>query len=99
MLGLQAQHGQVVEVRAFAEHLARLCRDLDAALLQALDGITAQTPLCYMQTPGSHTMTVATTNCGPLGWVSDPRGYRYAAADPHAGQRWPAMPPCFADLA
>lgn len=81
-----------VLLRAFA-------RDLDAALLQAIDGITAQAPLRHMQTPGGHTMAVATTNCGPLGWVSDPQGYRYAPACPHTGRPWPAMPSCFADLA
>ena len=74
-------------------------RHLDAALLDAIDAITAQAPLRHMQTPGGHTMTVATTSCGALGWVSDPHGYRYAAFDPKTGQPWPAMPACFADLA
>jgi alkylated DNA repair protein (DNA oxidative demethylase) len=74
-------------------------RDLDATLLHAIDAITAQAPLRHMQTPGGHTMTVSTTSCGALGWVSDPHGYRYAALDPHTGKPWPPMPACFADLA
>jgi DNA oxidative demethylase len=44
-------------------------------------------------------MSVAMTNCGPLGWVSDRRGYRYDAIDPDSGQRWPEMPTVFLDLA
>ncbi len=69
------------------------------ALLHALNSITAQAPLRHMQTPGGHTMTVGTTSCGALGWVSDPHGYRYAARHPDSGNPWPAMPACLADLA
>ena len=52
-----------------------------------------------MQTPGGYTMSVANTNCGPVGWVSDTHGYRYAALDPLSGQPWPALPACFLALA
>lgn len=44
-------------------------------------------------------MSVGTTNCGALGWVSDTRGYRYVSADPVSGQPWPAMPESFLELA
>lgn len=44
-------------------------------------------------------MSVAMSNCGELGWVSDRTGYRYSAADPLSGQPWPPMPVCFAALA
>ena len=44
-------------------------------------------------------MSVAMTNCGALGWVSDARGYRYDACDPDSGRPWPAMPAAFGDLA
>ena len=74
-------------------------RAMDAPLLDALAVVTAQSPLRHMQTPGGHTMSVASTNCGPLGWVSSPEGYRYTAHDPQSGQPWPALPACFADLA
>lgn len=43
-------------------------------------------------------MSVAMTNCGALGWVSDRRGYRYDARDPESGKRWPPMPPSFLEL-
>jgi alkylated DNA repair protein (DNA oxidative demethylase) len=44
-------------------------------------------------------MSVATTSCGLLGWVSDPHGYRYAAHDPHSDKPWPTMPACLMALA
>jgi alkylated DNA repair protein (DNA oxidative demethylase) len=52
-----------------------------------------------MITPGGHRMSVAMTNCGHLGWVTDRRGYRYDANDPEAQKPWPAMPPSFRELA
>ena len=61
-------------------------------LLQAVEAVLQQAPLRHMQTPGGYTMSVATSSCGTLGWVSDPRGYRYARHDPLSGQAWPAMP-------
>jgi alkylated DNA repair protein (DNA oxidative demethylase) len=44
-------------------------------------------------------MSVAMTNCGRVGWVSDRTGYRYDAIDPDSGVRWPAMPAAFLALA
>lgn len=79
--------------------LRGFAQSMDAELLRAIEGVLAQAPLRYMQTPGGYTMSVGTTSCGSLGWVSDPRGYRYAAQDPLSGQPWPAMPVCFVDLA
>ena len=79
-------------LRAFA-------RDQAALLLQATEAVLAQAPLRHMQTPGGYTMSVATASCGALGWVSDARGYRYAACDPLSGQPWPAMPDCLVELA
>jgi DNA oxidative demethylase len=48
-----------------------------------------------MITPGGHEMTVAMTNCGPAGWVTDRRGYRYDRPDPVSGRPWPPMPQAF----
>ena len=44
-------------------------------------------------------MSVAMTNCGRVGWVSDRRGYRYDPIDPDSGKAWPLMPESFLDLA
>ena len=79
--------------------LRGLARAHDAALLQALEAVLAQAPPRHLRTPGGYTMSVLTTSCGPLGWVSDRHGYRYAPRSPHTGQAWPAMPACFAALA
>ena len=74
-------------------------RDGAPALLQAIESVLQQAPLRHLQTPGGYTMSVATTSCGALGWVSDAHGYRYAAQDPRTGEPWPAMPSCLTDLA
>jgi alkylated DNA repair protein (DNA oxidative demethylase) len=52
-----------------------------------------------MTTPGGYRMSVAMTNCGACGWISDHTGYRYVPCDPETGQPWPAMPEVFQALA
>ena len=44
-------------------------------------------------------MSVAMTNCGTAGWVTDRTGYRYTTRDPETDRPWPAMPERFTDLA
>lgn len=68
-------------------------------LLAALPRIEGVSPFRHLVTPGGYTMSVAMTNCGPLGWVSDRSGYRYDAIDPLSQKPWPAMPAAFARLA
>lgn len=68
-------------------------------LLAAIEQVTAAAPFRHLQTPGGLRMSVAMSNCGALGWISDRRGYRYEASDPLSGHPWPAMPDAFADLA
>ncbi len=70
-----------------------------ADLVAAVNRISALAPFRHMVTPGGHRMSVAMTNCGDAGWVSDRRGYRYARRDPDSGDTWPAMPTAFRDLA
>ncbi|BBK31395.1 DNA-N1-methyladenine dioxygenase [Stella humosa] len=69
------------------------------ALLAGVEQVAAAAPFRHMVTPGGFTMSVAMTNCGPAGWVSDRRGYRYDAIDPDGGRPWPAMPGAFRALA
>ena len=71
----------------------------EAALLAALRAVVAAAPLRHMVTPGGFRMSVAMTNCGAYGWVSDRSGYRYDAVDPASGAKWPEMPEAFAALA
>ncbi|PYS22395.1 MAG: DNA oxidative demethylase AlkB [Acidobacteria bacterium] len=68
-------------------------------LLSALQSIVSAAPFRHMVTPGGFRMSVAMTNCGHAGWVSDPSGYRYDPVDPNTGQPWPAMPAVFFDVA
>lgn len=79
--------------------LHRFAFEEAGALLQAVEAVLQQAPLRHLQTPGGYTMSVAMSNCGTLGWVSDPSGYRYAARDPLTGQPWPAMPAGLLSLA
>ena len=68
-------------------------------LIVALREIVAQAPFRHMFTPGGHQMSVAMTNCGSAGWVTDRSGYRYDSTDPESGKPWPPMPPSFLALA
>jgi alkylated DNA repair protein (DNA oxidative demethylase) len=68
-------------------------------LVRALQPVLAAAPFRCMVTPGGHAMSVAMTNCGRVGWVTDRTGYRYDATDPETGRAWPAMPPLFLDVA
>ena len=69
------------------------------ALLEAVSQVAQQSAFRHMQTPGGYTMSVAMTCCGPWGWVSDTRGYRYSQIDPETQKPWPAMPGALATLA
>ena len=71
----------------------------EAALLADLQDVIARAPLRHMVTPGGYRMSVAMTNCGALGWVTDRTGYRYDAIDPQNGRPWPRMPASFLRLA
>jgi alkylated DNA repair protein (DNA oxidative demethylase) len=79
-------------LRAFAASQA-------GALLVALQEVAARSPFRHMTTPGGYRMSVAMTNCGECGWVTDETGYRYGATDPSTATCWPPMPVVFRDIA
>ncbi len=79
--------------------LRGFARPMQDALLGDVRDVIAAAPLRHLITPGGLRMSVAMTNCGALGWVSDRRGYRYDAIDPERGVPWPAMPASFMRLA
>ena len=68
-------------------------------VLAALRNIGEHAPFRRMTTPWGAVMSVAMTNCGDAGWLTDRRGYRYDAIDPESGRSWPPMPDCFRALA
>lgn len=69
------------------------------ALLQGIRDVAAAAPFRHMVTPGGFRMSVAMTNCGAVGWVTDRSGYRYDPNDPETGLPWPPLPTAFAQLA
>ena len=71
----------------------------ERALIAALDRVVSAAPFRHMVTPGGFRMSVAMTNCGTLGWISERSGYRYDAIDPESGRAWPPMPDAFSSLA
>jgi 2OG-Fe(II) oxygenase superfamily len=79
-------------LRGFAQRFAAPC-------VTALRRIVEVAPFRHMVTPGGHRMSVAMTNCGTAGWVTDRAGSRYDSHDPQPGRRWPATPGAFAGLA
>lgn len=68
-------------------------------LLANVEAVIAAAPLRHMLTPGGRRMSVAMTNCGALGWISDRAGYRYSVTDPDTGLAWPALPEALRTLA
>jgi DNA oxidative demethylase len=91
---------------SYSENLAQdavllraIALPFEREFLAALEGIVSVSPFRNMVTPGGYTMSVAMTNCGTAGWVTDRSGYRYDQNDPVSGKPWPAMPRCFFDLA
>jgi alkylated DNA repair protein (DNA oxidative demethylase) len=79
--------------------LAGFARPVADPLAAALQAVVAAAPFRHMLTPGGRRMSVAMTNCGEVGWVSDTSGYRYDPLDPLIGRPWPPMPAVFGDLA
>jgi DNA oxidative demethylase len=81
---------------AILNGFALKCESAMAPLIQAISKLS---PFRHMITPGGFRMSVALTNCGRYGWVSDRKGYRYDTTDPETGQHWPGMPENFRALA
>lgn len=69
----------------FDAHQQRLLADEVLALCR-------RAPPYRPVTPGGKPMSVAMTNLGPLGWVTDAAGYRYQATHPVTGAPWPPVP-------
>ena len=68
-------------------------------LLDGVANVIEYSPFRHLVTPGGKRMSVAMTNCGDYGWVSDRGGYRYQATDPVTGRNWPDMPAIFSEVA
>jgi alkylated DNA repair protein (DNA oxidative demethylase) len=87
------------ELAAGAVLLRELALRRNDEVLAALRKVIAQAPFRRMVTPGGFVMSVAMTNCGTAGWITDRTGYRYDRSDPESGRPWPQMPDAFLALA
>ena len=76
----------------FADHISQ-------RLIECLEEVVAASPYRHMTVRGGHKMSVAMTNCGDVGWVSDETGYRYDPLDPLTARHWPVMPEPFRQVA
>jgi DNA oxidative demethylase len=79
--------------------LRKFAKAREAELVAELRDVVAEAPFRQMVTPGGFRMSVAMTNCGKAGWITDLTGYRYGADDPETGKPWPPMPAGLRDLA
>lgn len=70
-----------------------------AVLVEQARRVAECAPFRHLVVPGGRTMSVAMTNCGRVGWVSDRSGYRYSPVDPDASAPWPPIPAAFLELA
>ena len=79
--------------------LGGFARRFESSCVAALQRVVAVAPFRHMIAPGGYRMSVAMTNCGAAGWVTDRTGYRYDSTDPETNAPWPALPDCFRKLA
>lgn len=98
-LGLPDGNPRDVPLDEGAVLLGGFALPVERELLDALAGLARVAPFRHMTTRGGWPMSVAMTNCGAAGWVSDRSGYRYARVDSQSGLEWPQMPAVFAGLA
>jgi alkylated DNA repair protein (DNA oxidative demethylase) len=91
--------GDVVPLAEGAVLLRGIAASDSETLMKSLEEISSAAPFRHMVTPGGYRMSVAMTNCGEAGWISDETGYRYDSTDPQSGRIWPPMPASFLHLA
>jgi alkylated DNA repair protein (DNA oxidative demethylase) len=81
-----------IENNGFILHPSALGPEDQAALVAEVLATVETAPFYAPETPWGKPMSVLQTSLGPLGWVSDRSGYRYADRHPVTGRPWPAMP-------
>ncbi len=69
------------------------------AILDDVATVIEEAPPFRPQMPTGPYVINTLTNCGPLGWMSDKRGYRYEATHPVTGKPWPPIPQAVLSLA
>jgi alkylated DNA repair protein (DNA oxidative demethylase) len=82
----------------FELHPARLGASVQVDLTDFVFAAALAAPFYRPVTPGGQAMSVEMINLGPLGWITDARGYRYEPRHPLTGAPWPPMPAVLLDL-
>jgi len=76
-----------------------LDRPAQQALAAEISAVLERAPLYTPRMPRSgRPFSVRMSNCGVLGWVSDPTGYRYQPTHPLTGRSWPPIPGILLDI-
>jgi DNA oxidative demethylase len=81
-----------MEIDGFILHPGALDADAQAALVGEVLAATGTAPFYDPVTPWGKPMSVQQTSLGPLGWITDRSGYRYADRHPVTGRPWAPMP-------
>lgn len=81
---------EILGVRVFR---GLLDADAQHRLLAEIRDVIRAAPLAHYDTPWGKPMSVAMTNAGSHGWVSDRRGYRYLRTRPGTNSSWPPISP------
>ena len=89
---------QIEQIESGAMILRGFAKPVANQLLEQSELISQQSPFRHMTTASSGKMSVAITNCGQCGWLSDQQGYRYEQIDPLTQHTWPQLPDSFLTL-
>jgi alkylated DNA repair protein (DNA oxidative demethylase) len=81
----------------FRLYPSRLDEVRQRALVAEVLAAAGRAPFYRPMTRGGP-MSVQMTNFGPLGWVTDAGGYRYADRHPLTGESWPPIPGALIEL-
>jgi len=87
-----------METNGFRLFPAALTLRQQQDLTQEVLALVELAPFYHPTTPGGRPMSVAMTNLGERGWVSDKGGYRYQRLHPTTGAPWPGIPDNLVDI-
>ncbi len=76
----------------FKLHSGTLDAGAQAALVAEVLAAVERAPFYAPTTPWGKPMSAMQTSLGPLGWITDAKGYRYEPSHPMTGDPWPPMP-------
>ncbi len=87
-----------MQQNGFIFHPGALDAAAQAALVAEVIAAVRTAPFYAPQTPWGKPMSVRQTSLGPMGWITDKSGYRYAERHPITGEPWPVLPQSLLDL-